>query len=90
MARRLFADNVELDDPLDRRRAAIAAAVAAAGKLGAIDDEHDVSPAHRTWRVHGSTADLRCEVILNPQHPPRVQSFDVTVETATVEAARND
>lgn len=89
----LFADNVVLDDALDRRRDQIGAAVAAVGGLASSPTatEHpgdwrhgdgDVvseSAAHLQWTVAGESGRLRCEIRLNPQDPPLVQSLTVRV-----------
>lgn len=89
----LFADNVVLDDALDRRRDQIAAAVAAVGGLAPATaaTEHtgdrrqgdvDVvseSAAHLQWTVAGARGRLQCEIRLNPQDPPLVQTLTVRV-----------
>jgi CubicO group peptidase (beta-lactamase class C family) len=76
----LFSDNVALDEPLGRRRAAIARVLARAGPLGAVDQEGGNGPADRSWRIRGEHADVRCRIAMNPQHPPRVQTVEVRLE----------
>jgi CubicO group peptidase (beta-lactamase class C family) len=80
VANGLFSDNVAMDEPYDRRRAAIAAVLARAGALGEVDDERGDSPSDRSWRVRGEHADLRCEIALTPQQPPRVQTLEIKLE----------
>jgi CubicO group peptidase (beta-lactamase class C family) len=89
----MFADNVVLDDALDRRRDHIAAAVAAVGGLapspraatGPGDwrrgdgDVVSESAAHLQWTVAGVHGRLQCEIRLNPQDPPLVQTLTVRV-----------
>lgn len=78
----LFADNVDLDEPIERRRERIAALVAAAD-LGpdpvplAAASPASRTPAQLSWTVPGRQASLRCDIQLTPQQPPRVQTFDV-------------
>ncbi len=80
-ARELFADNVELDDSLDHRRADFAGAVAAVGGLSdaPVDGAGatSTSPAQLTWMVPGVAGELRCRILLNPQDPPLVQAVRV-------------
>ncbi len=82
LAAELFAENVELDEPLDRRRAAIAELVAGAGLDGRPRPLIDCSPISRTpaqlaWTVLGRTGSLRCEISLTPEQRPRVQTLVV-------------
>ena len=79
-----FADNMELDLDPAHRRAAIEELVAAVGPLleppspdGIVRSD---SPAHLVWRVRGARGVLRCEIRLNPQDPPKIQSLEVTVD----------
>lgn len=89
----LFADNVVLDDALERRRTQIATAVDTIGGLAPspVSAEHpgdwgsgdrDVvseSAAHLQWTVAGAHGRLQCEIRLNPQDPPLVQTLTVRV-----------
>lgn len=79
----LLADNVALDEPLDRRRERLVRLAAEAG-VGAgapvplaEASPHSDSPAHLAWTVPGSRGSLRCEVRLTPEEPPRVQTLAV-------------
>lgn len=83
LAADLFADNVELDESLDRRRthlAGLAAEVDLADEPQPLINSSPASrtPAHLSWTVPGRTGSLRCEITLNPQQPPRVQTLRVT------------
>ncbi len=84
-ADRLFAENVAMDDPYDRRRKAIAAAVTRIGGLDASaesrpQDESSQSPSHLVWFMPGTAGRLRVELQLTPENPPRVQYLQVTVD----------
>jgi CubicO group peptidase (beta-lactamase class C family) len=81
-ARSLFADNVDLDEPLERRRTTIDALVSdidlGSDPVPLIDaSPHSRSPAHLRWTVSGRRGSLRCEIQLTPQQPPKVQTFEV-------------
>lgn len=79
-ARRLFAANVDLDEPLAQRRARVEQIVAALGPLAADDAspmEH-VSPAHCRWWLVGPHGRVRAEILLTPQLPPKVQALTLT------------
>ncbi|MCU1501883.1 MAG: hypothetical protein JWM12_1237, partial [Ilumatobacteraceae bacterium] len=82
----VFSDNVGLDEPLVRRRAHIGAAVARAGRLGAIDEARSEGPNDREWRIHGELADLRCELTMNPLEPPQIQTLEVRLDGAAAAA----
>jgi CubicO group peptidase (beta-lactamase class C family) len=81
----LFADNVLADDALDRRRDQIVAAVDAVGGVApggrspSPDDVVSESAAHLRWVVGGVRGRLQCEIRLNPQDPPLVQTITVRV-----------
>jgi CubicO group peptidase (beta-lactamase class C family) len=77
----IFSDNAHLDEPLDRRRDKLRELVARAGALGPTDQERSRGPNERMWRIRGENADLRCELTMNPRHPPKVQTFDVQVDS---------
>ncbi|MBO0812136.1 MAG: beta-lactamase family protein [Microlunatus sp.] len=79
----LFADNVELDDSLDRRRTEWAGLVAdvdlSEDPLPLINSAPaSQTPAQLTWTIPGRNGSLRCEIALTPQQPPRVQTVRVT------------
>jgi len=78
----LFADNVVLDEVLDRRRDQIGVAVAAVGGLTSPPADWDLtseSAAHLRWTVAGVRGRLQCEIRLTPQDPPLVQALTVRV-----------
>jgi serine-type D-Ala-D-Ala carboxypeptidase/endopeptidase len=79
-ADRLFAMNMDLDEPRDGRRAAIEAAVASIGAPLRPDPDRpatSATPAQRTWWRRGEHGWLRLSVLLNPEPAPRVQSLGV-------------
>lgn len=79
-----FADNVELDLDLPRRRARIRELVETAGPLTETDPADGIagsdSAAHLVWRVRGARGVLRCEIRLTPQNPPKIQTLDVALD----------
>ncbi|MBF4600278.1 beta-lactamase family protein [Frigoribacterium sp. VKM Ac-1396] len=84
----LFSENVELDLPLDRRRASWAALVES---VGGWDDSADgdplpadesTAPSHLVWRRRGARGAVRFEIRLTPERPPRVQTVTVTSESS--------
>jgi CubicO group peptidase (beta-lactamase class C family) len=87
VAEQLFADNVALDQPLDRRRERIGRmwerlgppqpSTHAAPRPAEFD-----SPAHCRWWLRGEHGVTQVEIMLTPQNPPRVQSLTVTVPPA--------
>jgi hypothetical protein len=88
VAEQLFADNVALDQSLDRRRERIGRMWERLGppcprtQEGPRPAEFD-SPAHCRWWLHGEHGDTQVEILLTPENPPRVQSLTVTVPPAT-------
>lgn len=90
LAATVFAANVDLDEPLADRRAAVERA---REQLGALDPEPGPgepaqSPAHQAWWVHGPRGRARVEIRLTPQLPPLVQSLSLTVVHEPGEALR--
>ena len=87
VAEQLFADNVALDQPLDRRRERIGRMWERLGpprprtQAAPRPAEFD-SPAHCRWWLHGERGDTQVEILLTPQNPPRVQSLTVTMPPA--------
>ena len=75
-----FAFNVELDDPVERRRAEI-------GRIrdrhGALSPDPDLptesdSPAHLVWWLRGERGGrVRVEILLTGERPPRVQALEL-------------
>jgi CubicO group peptidase (beta-lactamase class C family) len=81
LAARLFAMNVELDEPLERRRHALAALRDTHGALRADPAEPPESetPLHRAWWLIGDRGGrVRVIVRLSPESPPRVQTLTLT------------
>ncbi len=74
----LFADNVALDEPLDRRAAAMRSLREQCGELrlgtitvmSATEGDADLTGAHGVARL---------ELMLSPEVPPRVQSYDLSL-----------
>jgi CubicO group peptidase (beta-lactamase class C family) len=80
LAARLFAANVDLDRPLARRRAELEQLRERLGPLSA-DPSAPVdlpSPAQCAWWMRGPGGQVRLEILLTPQVPPRVQTLVVT------------
>lgn len=80
LAGRLFAMNVDLDDPLENRRAELARL---ADTLGPFEPDElagvsSSSPAHCAWWLRGRRGRVRVEIRLTPERPPRVQTLAVT------------
>jgi CubicO group peptidase (beta-lactamase class C family) len=80
----LFAENIVLDESIERRRARIDDLTARAGIDAAtpvlpLEDAAPVSrtPAHLIWTVPGATGALRCEIRLTPERLPTVQTLAV-------------
>ena len=85
VAEQLFADNVALDQPLDRRRERIGKMWERLGPLRPPPRPRPAefdSPAHCRWWLHGEHGDTQVEILLTPENPPRVQSLTVTVPPA--------
>ncbi len=79
LADRVFAMNVDLDEPLARRRRTVHQLV---GRLGPLQTDpvavESDSPAHRVWWLRGPGGGLRIEIRLTPEAAPRVQALVVT------------
>jgi D-alanyl-D-alanine-carboxypeptidase/D-alanyl-D-alanine-endopeptidase len=80
----LLAENVPLDESIERRRAHLAALAARAGvdastPVLALADASPASrtPAHLAWTVPGAAGSLRCEIRLTPEREPKVQTLAV-------------
>jgi CubicO group peptidase (beta-lactamase class C family) len=77
LAGRLFAENVDLDEPLAVRRARLEQLRDLLGPLApdpAAGVEH-ASPAHRSWWMRGPGGRLRLDIRMTPQRQPLVQSL---------------
>ena len=80
LAAATFAMNVELDEPLEHRKAAIAKAKQRHGRLR----RDEATPAesqtsyHLVWWLNGDQGRVKVELLLSPELPPRVQTFAIT------------
>ena len=75
-----FAMNMDLDDPRERRRAAIERVAAELGPFrpdGARPDESH-SPAHLAWWLRGERGWVRLAILVTPEPRPLVQQLTVT------------
>jgi hypothetical protein len=82
IAGRLFAMNVELDEPIARRRAEVERIHESHGRLrpdATLPDESD-TPLHASWWLAGERGGrVNVEILLSPQAPPLVQAVTLTV-----------
>jgi len=83
----LWSFNVDLDDPLDHRRAELAKLLDRLGPVAADAAERGSvtpgeTPAHVFWTLPCERGSLNLEIRLNPAHPPRVQTFNVAERAA--------
>jgi CubicO group peptidase (beta-lactamase class C family) len=80
IAERLFAMNVELDEPIERRRAEMDRLRGVHGALAADPTEvpESASPFHLRWWLRGEHGRLRVEILLSPELPPKVQALTLT------------
>jgi CubicO group peptidase (beta-lactamase class C family) len=81
IAARLFAMNVELDEPIARRRAQIDRIASLHGGLRADPELSDESQTglHVAWWLAGERGGrVRVEIRLSPESPPRVQTLGLT------------
>ncbi len=80
LAGRLFAANVDQDEPLERRRTEAARIREQFGDLclDATTPAESSSPAQLTWWMKGSGGQLRVAISLTPESPPAVQALEMT------------
>jgi CubicO group peptidase (beta-lactamase class C family) len=93
----LFADNVALDEPWERRRAAVSRAITEIGGLATdaipappdvgipttlSNAEESTGRAHLVWFIPGRAGRLLAEIRLTPQHPPLIQTLKVSADRA--------
>jgi CubicO group peptidase (beta-lactamase class C family) len=81
IALRLFAMNVELDEPVLDRKTTIATIRERHGALRRDGSEPEVSrtPFHLIWWLVGERGGrVRVEILLSPEAPPKIQTFSVT------------
>ena len=72
--------NVDLDEPLDARRAAFDRLRDVHGRLRPDPDGRVESstPAHVAWWLRGERGRVKVEILLDPEIPPRVQALRLT------------
>jgi hypothetical protein len=77
LAEQLFSMNVDLDEPIDRRRADVERIRDCHGRLvaDASAPTDRFTPAHLAWWLRGETGRVRVEILLSPELPPRVQTL---------------
>jgi CubicO group peptidase (beta-lactamase class C family) len=79
-ASRVFAVNMDLDVPRDRRRADVARALVSVGGVADVGTPVELeaeSPSQQTWWLLGRSGRLRVHVGLSPQSPPKIQTLTV-------------
>ena len=80
LAANIFAENVEMDIPLEERAASISRLIQEVGGLqehAGIGVEKSDSPLHLVWKIPGYQGDLTCEILLTPNYPPQIQTLKV-------------
>jgi serine-type D-Ala-D-Ala carboxypeptidase/endopeptidase len=79
-AAELFAMNIELDEPVSLRRAAIERLVEVHGRLEPDASQPAVSdtPAHLVWWLRGERGRVRIEILMTPERPTRIQKLAIT------------
>jgi CubicO group peptidase (beta-lactamase class C family) len=92
LAERLFADNVHLDLPLERRRAQV---IKIRERLGGLRLDTSAplessSPAQLTWWMAGPRGRVRVAISLNPESPPAVQTLELTPSGEAEATPRED
>jgi len=78
LAARRLAPNVAQDEPLERRRDAIARIRATHGALRADGEPDCETPLRARWWLAGERGRVGVEVTLTPETPPRIQRLDLT------------
>ena len=75
-----FAMNVELDEPLELRKASIAKVRERHGRLRRDEatPEESLTSYHLVWWLTGDRGRVKVELLLSPELPPRVQTFALT------------
>ncbi|MET0855056.1 MAG: serine hydrolase domain-containing protein, partial [Microterricola sp.] len=81
----LFSENIDLDQPLARRRSALRLALT---DIGGLDGdarpvaETSDGPAHLVWFLPGRSGRLRVEIRMTPEATPRVQTLLIAADRA--------
>ncbi len=80
LAGRTFAMNLELDEPLGLRRAAIERLRERHGVLESDTEARSEShaPSHLAWWLKGERGRVKVEILLDPERPPLVQALTLT------------
>src|SRR5215212_1649835 len=80
LASSTFAMNVDLDEPLELRKAAVARIRDRHGELRRDETTPDESLTsyHLAWWLQGDRGRVRVEILLSPEVPPKVQAFSIT------------
>ena len=80
LAARVFAANVDMDEPLERRRAAALRLRERLGDLSldASAPPESLSPAQLTWWMVGPGGRLKVAISLSPESPPAIQTLELT------------
>jgi CubicO group peptidase (beta-lactamase class C family) len=76
----LFAMNVDLDEPLARRRATLDRLREVHGRLEvdpSVEPETH-GPSHLAWWLRGERGRLRVEILMSPERPSRIQGLRLT------------
>jgi CubicO group peptidase (beta-lactamase class C family) len=75
-----FAMNVELDEPIELRKAAIGRIRERHGRLRRDEatPEESQTAFHLVWWLRGDQGRVKVELLLSPEVPPRVQTFALT------------
>lgn len=79
LAAATFSMNVDMDEPMDRRRAGIDRLRETHGALHAYDEPPTSdSPFHLAWWLEGERGHVHVEITLDPQPSPKVQHLELT------------
>lgn len=80
IANDLFAMNIDLDEPLELRRAEMERLRSIHGRLVPDTTEglESDAPSHLAWWMRGERGRVRVAILLDPELPPRVQALELT------------
>ena len=79
LATATFSMNVDMDEPIDRRRAAIDRLRETHGTLRRSDEPPTCdSPFHLAWWLEGERGRVHVEITMDPQPTPKVQYLELT------------
>lgn len=73
----LLALNVDLDETLERRSSLVASLAATHGALTPEDDLTVITPTQVGWWLAGEQGRVGVEIMLTPEHPPRLQKLAI-------------